>query len=143
MNNQIQNNQPFNRRDARRQRRADRRASLGAPTSSGTLVLGVILIVLGGAFLMQNMGTFIFPWKNWGALFILIPAIGALERAYRFYRNADNQLTTQAGGALLVGFVLIVVTVLILFELSWTYFGPILVIMVGFGILVNAMFSKR
>ena len=143
MNNQIQNNQPFNRRDARRQRRADRRTSLGAPTSSGTLVLGVILIVLGGAFLMQNMGTFIFPWKNWGALFILIPAIGALERAYRFYRNADNQLTTQAGGALLVGFVLIVVTVLILFELSWTYFGPILVIMVGFGILVNAMFSKR
>lgn len=143
MNDQIQNNQSYDRREGRRQRRAERRAALGAPTGSGALVLGVILMVLGGAFLMQNMGTFNFPWKNWGALFILIPAIGALERAYRYYRNAENQLTAQAGGALLVGFVLIVVTALILFDLNWNYYGPILIILVGLGILVNAIFSKR
>lgn len=143
MNDQTPVNQPYNRREARRQRRESRRAALGAPTSSGALVLGLILILLGGAFLLQNMGTFIFPWKNWGALFILIPAVGALERAYRLYHNADNQLTAQAGGALLVGLVLIIVTLLILFDLSWTFYGPILIILVGIGILVNSIFAKR
>ena len=143
MNNQIENNKPLDRREARRQRRAERRAALGAPTGSSALILGVLLIVLGGAFLMQNIGTFIIPLKNWGALFILIPAIGALERAFRYYRNADNQLTTQAGGALLVGLVLIIITALILFDLNWTLNGPILVILVGIGILVNSMLVKR
>lgn len=143
MNNQIQNDEPFDRRESRRQRRTERRAALGAPTGSGALVLGLLLIVLGGAFLMQNMGTFFFPWKNWGALFILIPAIGALERAYRFYHNANNQLTNQAFGALLVGLVLIIVTAMILFNLKWGLNGPILVIVVGIGILFNALFLKR
>lgn len=143
MNEHSPINEPVDRREARRQRRASRRATLGAPSSIGTLTLGAILILLGVGFLMQNMGTFIFPLKNWGALFILIPAFGAFDRAWRFYRNGDNQFTSQVRGALLVGVVLMIVTMMILFELSWTFYGPLLIILVGLGILVNAMLSGK
>ena len=143
MNDQSPLNQPFDRREARRQRRETRRAALGAPSSIGTLTLGTILVLLGAGFLMQNMGTFILPLKNWGALFILIPAFGAFDRAWRFYRNGDDQLTSQAFGALLVGLVLTAVTIMILFELNWTFYGPLLIILVGVGILVNATLSGK
>ena len=136
-------NQPLDRREAMRQRRASRRAALGAPSSIGTLTLGAILILLGVSFLMQNMGTFFFPLKNWGALFILIPAFGAFDRAWRFHRNGEGQFTSQARGALLVGLVLTFVTIMILFELNWIFYGPLLIILVGVGILVSAMLSGK
>lgn len=142
MNDQSPMNQPFDRREARRQRRESRRAALGAPSRGGTLILGTILVLLGVAFLMQNMG-FIFPFKNWGALFILIPAFGAFDRAWRIYRNAGDQLNAQVGGAILVGLVLTIVTGLILFDLNWTFFGPLLIILTGAGILVNSMLSEK
>jgi peptidoglycan/LPS O-acetylase OafA/YrhL len=143
MNNQSPMNGPIDRREARRKRREDRRAALGAPSSIGTLTLGAILVLLGVAFLMQNMGTFSIPLKNWGALFILIPAFGAFDRAWRFYRNGDNQFTSQARGALFVGLMLTAVTIMILFELNWTFYGPLLIILVGVGILVNAVLPGR
>ena len=143
MNDQFQNNQPFDRRNARRQRRAERRVALGVPPSSGALVLGVILIVLGGAFLMQNMGKFYFPLTNWWALFILIPAIGAFERALHSYREANNQMTSQVSGSILVGIVLSLVTLGFLFNIGWTYFGPALIILVGLGILFNSMILEK
>jgi hypothetical protein len=143
MNDQSPMNQPLSRREARRQRRETRRATLGAPSKIGTLVLGAILILMGIGFLTQNTGIFSFPMKNWGALFIFIPAFGAFDRAWRFYRNGNDQITSQAIGALLVGLVLTAITIMILFELNWTLYGPILIILTGAGILVNAMFSGK
>jgi hypothetical protein len=81
--------------------------------------------------------------ENWGALFILIPAFGAFDRAWRLYRNGDDQFVSQARGALLVGIVLTVVTTMILFELNWTFYGPLLIILTGVGILVNAALSGK
>jgi hypothetical protein len=143
MNDQSPLKQPLDRREARRQRRESRRAALGAPSRIGTLTLGGILVLLGVVFLMQNMGTFVFPLKNWGALFILIPAFGAFDRAWRYYRNVENQFTSQAVGALLVGLALTAVTIMILFELNWTFYGPLLIILVGVGILVNATLVRE
>ena len=137
MNDQIQNNEPYDRREARRQRRAERRANGGS-----TWIAGVILIILGVAFLMQNMGKFYFPFTNWWALFILIPAIGAFERALHSYREANNQMTSQVIGSILVGIVLSLVTLGFLFNIGWTYFGPVLIILVGLGILFNGMIAK-
>jgi len=142
MNEQFQSNEPLDRREARRQRRVERREARGIPGGS-TWVVGLILIVLGGAFLMQNMGKFYFPLTNWWALFILIPALGSLDRAYRAYKNAGNQFTVFVRNSMFVGVILLIVTGLFLFNLSWTFYGPMLLILVGLGVLLNSMFSSK
>jgi CBS domain containing-hemolysin-like protein len=130
MNEQSQNNVPL-----------DRRADHLSGGGSGWII-GVILIVLGGLFLMQNMGTLKMPISNWWALFILIPTISAFERAWQMYREAENKMTSQVSGSLLLGIVLTLVTLGFLFNIGWTYFGPSLIILVGLGILFNTMIPK-
>jgi hypothetical protein len=143
MNEQTPNNQndpdPFDRHEARARRRAARREAFGAPSSGSAWIAGVVLILLGVAFLMQNMGLSSLPLKNWWALFILIPAIGAFDAGLRMYR-AENRLTAPARGSFLVGVALTIVTVIFLFNLAWSIFGPLLIILAGIGIVVNAMF---
>ena len=138
MNNQTPINQPesLSRRDARRMRRA-------GSSRGGALVVGVVLILLGSAFLMQSFGTYTFPFENWWALFILIPAFGAFSSAYFMYHNADNHWTAPARGSLLVGFVLTLVAAGFLLKIDWTYYGPILIILSGVGVLVNAAIGTR
>lgn len=132
--------EPVNRREARRQRRRERFAD---PSRGGMLIAGVVLILLGGAFLLQSMGFLIISLKNWWALFILIPAIGALETAWRMYRSAGNRLTAPARGSLLVGLVLTGVTAGFLLGINWAYFGPILIILAGIGILLNSALGNQ
>ena len=132
--------EPMDRREARRQRRLER---LADPSRGGAWVAGLIMIILGGIFLLRNTGTFDIPLKNWWALFILIPAIGSLETARRLYRSAGNQLTAPARGSLLVGVVLTFVTAMFIFELNWSYFGPILIILAGIGILFTYWFGTK
>jgi hypothetical protein len=128
----------LSRRELRRQRREERRAGGGL-----TWVAGLILIVLGTAFLLQNLGTFNIPLNNWWALFILIPALGAFDAAYRAYRSAGNRLSIAARGSLLGGLILTLVTATFLFNLDWRYFGPVLIILAGLGILVNVALPGR
>ncbi len=142
MNDQLPN-EPFDRREARQQRREARRAALGTSNRGSTWVAGLIMILLGVAFLLRTTGSFIFPLNNWWALFILIPAVGAFDSAIRLYRNADNQITGPALGSLLVGLVLTFVTASFLFNLNWSFFGPILLILAGIGILATAMIRRE
>ena len=102
-----------------------------------TWIIGVILVVLGGMFLLQNTGMVSFRFGNWWALFILIPAIGAFDRALRYYRNAYHQMTPQVSSSLLLGVVLSLVTLVFLFNIGWTYFGPALIILAGLSILLS------
>ena len=141
MNDQSPNHEsePIDRREARRQRRAER---LGDPSRRSTWMAGLVLIILGGLFLMQNMGSNI-SLRNWWALFILIPAVGAIETGIRIYRHWGNQLTAPASGSFLVGGVLTVVTLGFLFNINWTFFGPALLILAGIGVLVNATLVNR
>ena len=131
--------EPLSRREARRQRREQR---LADPSRGDAWIIGIILIVLGGLFLMRTMGTDI-PLTNWWALFILIPAFGALSAAWRMYREADNRLTVAARSSLLVGLVLSFITFMFLFEISWTYVGPILIILVGIAIILNYVIGSQ
>ena len=82
MNDQtpIRDPEPFDRREARRQRREQR---LADPSRGGAWVTGLVLILLGGMFLLRNTGTFDLPLRNLWGLFILIPAIGAFDSALR------------------------------------------------------------
>jgi hypothetical protein len=142
MIDQSPTSEPFDRLEAGRQRREARRAAFGDPSHGSTWITGLILILLGAAFLLRNTGYFNFPLKNWWALFILIPAIGALDSALRLYRSADNRLTAPARGSLLVGLILTLITIVFLFNLNITIFGPVLIILTGIAILAGTMFGK-
>ncbi len=121
--------EPLSRREVRRQART--------ANSGLSWVAGLLLVALGFVFLLQNMGRFDFPLDNWWALFILIPTLGAFERAWQIYRREDGRLTGEARGSLVVGFILTVVTAVLFFDLSWRLFGPLLIILAGIAVLVN------
>ncbi len=133
MNEQTPIPEPLSRREARRQRREQR---LTDPSRGGAWIVGVILIILGGLFFMRTSGITDIPLTNWWALFILIPAVGALSAAWRTYHE-EGRLTGPARGSLLVGLVLTFITFMFLFEISWTYIGPLLIIGVGIAIIIN------
>jgi hypothetical protein len=135
--------EPLDRHEARQQRREAHREFLGGSGGSLTWVAGVILILLGIAFLLQNMGTFSIPLENWWALFIMIPAIGAFDTAQRIYRKADNQFTASARSSALGGVILTLITASFLFNLDWDIFGPVLIILGGIGLLVNYTVAEK
>ena len=130
-------NQPefMNRHEERMRRREERWAARGG-RGSGAWVGGAILVILGLVFLLQNMGIFVV--NNWWALFILLPAIGAFAAAWRNYQTAGNRLTGAARGSLIGGVVLTMVAAAFLFNLNWPVVGPILIILAGIGLLLNA-----
>lgn len=131
--------EPQSRREVREMRREERHANRGG----GAWIMGAVLIVLGVMFLAQNLWKFNFPFQNWWALFILIPALGALGDAYRKYRDSENQITRSVRNSVFGGIILLIVTATFLFNLSWTYLGPVLIILVGLGIILNNSLLKE
>ncbi len=118
-----------------RERRYSRRSF-----HSGGWVGGAILIALGIFMLLQNLTG--FSLNNWWALFILIPAVGALGRAWERYQDAGGRLTAEARSSLFGGIILILVAAIFLFGLSWGLFGPMLMVLVGISLLANSLLSK-
>ncbi len=104
---------------------------------------GIVLILLGGAFLLQNMGLFTFSLDNWWALFILIPSIGSFETALRLYRSNGNVWTAPVRSAFLVGVLLLLVTGAFLFNFSWRIFGPVLMFLAGAALLANFLLPRK
>ena len=139
MNEQSPVPEPLSHREARRQQRRQR---LADPSRGGAWIVGIILIVLGGMFLVNTTGVIAIPLTNWWALFILLPAIGSLSAAWRTYQE-EGRLAGPARGALLVGLCLAFITFMFLFEINWTYVGPILVILVGIAIILNYVIGSQ
>jgi hypothetical protein len=120
------------RRAERAARRQERAARYG-----GAWIGGVVLILLGVVFLLQNTGTRL-P-ENWWAFFILIPAGGAFTAAWNSYQRAGGQLDAAARGSLIGGLVLTMVAVTFLLNLNWGILWPVLLIIAGVGALLNAL----
>lgn len=97
---------------------------------------GLILIALGLIFLADNYFPFRFL-NNWWALFILIPAVSNLSRARHRYRAAGTW-TAGARSALIGGLILGMVAFIFLFELSWSFFWPVVLIILGVGLLLRS-----
>jgi hypothetical protein len=109
-------------------------------SQSGGWVGGVILISLGILLLMQNLAGFYL--NNWWALFILIPALGGLGAAWSNYQEAGGRLTRAVRSALFGAVILFIVTAIFLFNLEWFVFGPLLLILVGGGLLLNTVLPE-
>ena len=130
--------------DWREQRRAERMArrearwQIHAGRPYGWIG-GAILILLGIVFLLQTMG---FPFLlNWWALFILIPAFWAYVAAWRIYQDS-GRMTRGVAGALTVGILLTVLSLVFLFNLAIGLFWPALLIVGGLALLASALWPR-
>jgi len=112
------------------------RNSANRGNSGRPWIWGAALILLGIIFLLQNTG--IYTLRNWWALFILIPAVGAFSNGWNAYRN-EGRLSIHARGSLLTGFVMTMLAAIFLFNLNWTIYAPVLILMAGIFLLVNAL----
>lgn len=103
-------------------------------------LIGIILVLLGVVFLLQNMTG--FSLDNWWALFILIPAFKSFSRGWQAIQETGGTITSRARGNFLEALVLIIVTTILLFDLDWVIFGPYLLIAAGVALLLNSLLSK-
>ncbi len=119
------------------QERVERRAA----RDGGAWIVGAVLIVVGAFLLLPNFG--LAAPTNWWALFILIPAVACLAASWRIVTGAGSAVA--AVGPFLVGLVLLGVTVAFLFELTlnWGLIGPLVLIVLGVGLLAGALGWKR
>jgi hypothetical protein len=123
---------PPGNRNRRRDWRRDRRLA-----RTGGWLGGAVLVALGVVLLMQNVTG--FDLGNWWALFILIPAAGALVRAWQSYREAGGRLNARARSALFGGVILVLIAAAFLFGADWTLLGPAVLILVGGLLLVTSL----
>jgi hypothetical protein len=101
---------------------------------------GVILILLGVAFLLERMGLIAMP-GNWWSVFIYLAAVASFANAWRAYR-AGGAFGPVAGGSFVWGLVLTVVASIFLFELPWAQWWPAILIGVGVGMVVSSMLGN-
>ena len=125
------------RRQERHARREEWRKERGEYRSGRGWIWGVVLVLIGALVLLQNFH--LLTLNNWWALFILIPAIGALVGAWRAIKVSGGKFTRAARGELTVGIVLILITAFFLFNLNWSIWGPILIVLAGVAIIINAL----
>ncbi|VAW32239.1 hypothetical protein MNBD_CHLOROFLEXI01-868 [hydrothermal vent metagenome] len=121
-------------KDAEKEAMANENHSRQVCWQSGSSTGGFILIGLGLYFLLSR--TTGFYLHNWWALFILIPAVHNLKGAWHSYR-VNGRFHDQARGSLLSGILFTMVALFFLFNLSWSLFWPIALILVGANALIN------
>jgi hypothetical protein len=97
---------------------------------------GVVLILVGVVFLLQNFGMF-QPTGNWWAVFMLIPVVILAGNAMREYRSAGDRLTPAARGSAAGALVLIVIALMFLFNLDWGRYWPLILIAAGIAALLG------
>jgi hypothetical protein len=104
----------------------------------GSWALGLIVIIIGIIFLGRNAGWFgSWDFDNWWALFILIPAFGSFAGAWRSYNANARRLSGDAARGFMVGLFLLAVTVILLLQLDWGKVWPVLLVVVGIGLLLG------
>ncbi|MGD2077440.1 MAG: hypothetical protein PVH18_03605 [Chloroflexota bacterium] len=104
---------------------------------SGSWIVGAVLVALGILFLLGNL----LPGNvlaNWWAIFILIPALYSLNRAWQSYR-AHGSLTPGGRSSLIGGLLILTVALIFLFGLDWGVVWPAFIIIIGVGILLQAV----
>lgn len=115
------------------------RPQSGRGAWAGGWAFGAIVIVIGIVFLAKNLGWSGSEWgfHNWWALFILIPMFGSFAGAWRAYRANGGRFAGDPARGLMVGLLLLAVTVIFLLELDWGKVWPVLVVIVGIGLLLG------
>lgn len=104
------------------------------PASNSALMGGVVLILVGVVFLLQQTAG--INLQNWWALFILIPAVMALGAAWNMYR-ADGRLSPRVLGTAAGSLFPLLIAAIFLFGLDWGSVWPVFLIVAGIGGLLG------
>jgi len=127
------------RRPEHLERRAERHATRRAE-GSGWMV-GLVLIAIGGLFLLHNAG--ILPtFTNWWALFLLLPGVGTLSAALGAYQRNGGHWTAEVTGPFLGGLLFLGLTALFLFDLNYGWLWPLFLIAAGLLLLFRPTLSR-
>ena len=101
-------------------------------------IVGIVLVALGGILLVQRLVG--LQLTNWWALFLLIPAFGAFDSAWKRYRERGTVFSGSVTGSFVTGLSLLAVTAIFLLGLDWGTIWPIFIILAGVGALLGAIF---
>jgi hypothetical protein len=101
-------------------------------------LMGVIFILAGAIVLLGQFD--VLPVElNWWALFILMPAAGALGGAYQRYRMEGNLFDMGVFMPGLIGLFMVGLSVSLLVGVSWSFnwnlLWPIMLILIGGGMV--------
>ena len=112
----------------------------GSPSTT-TLALGLVLIAVGGLFLLQTLGLFGggIVLRNWWALFFLIPIAGAAANLWRTLQANDGRFDASVSGQLVGLLLLIFLMAMFLFGFNWGRLWPVFLIIAGLGALASAL----
>ena len=101
-----------------------------APSNNGSQWLGGLLLVAGIYFFWVSLG-----WlSNWWAIFILFPALTFLGVARLTAKDGRYPFITRLTQGL--GFIILTVALMFLFNMDWSAWWPLMVIMPGVGIFL-------
>ncbi|MEX0852154.1 MAG: DUF5668 domain-containing protein [Bauldia sp.] len=100
-------------------------------------IVGLILIVVGAVFLLQNLG-FEMP-TNWWAVFLLLPAAAAAINGVKAY-NREGRITGGAAASFAIAAVLVLAAAVLLLDIriNWDLIWPLVLIAIGLGILLRS-----
>lgn len=107
----------------------------------GGFTWGSILVTLGIIFLLQNLHL-MSEHFNWWALFILVPALISLTSAFTAFQGSGWRINAAAGSGLGGGLVILTVALMFLFDLNWSVWWPLMLIVPGFAVFING-FNDR
>jgi len=100
---------------------------------------GAVLIIVGLAFIIENLGLPFIKEENWWAVFLLIPIVAILDDIYRIYTTTPEgkagAIASKMVGLLVLGAIMII----FLFGVNLGMYWPVLLIAAGLVFLVAAL----
>jgi hypothetical protein len=100
---------------------------------------GAVLIIVGLAFIIENLNLPFIRNDNWWAVFLLIPIVAMLDDIYRIYTTTPDgkagAIASKAVGLFVIG----VIMVIFLFGINLGIYWPVLLIAAGLVFLVAAV----
>jgi drug/metabolite transporter (DMT)-like permease len=103
-------------------------------------VVGIVLILLGVAFLLENSG-YLVLLGNWWALLIYLAALASFANAWRSYRT-KGEFSATATGSLTWCLVFAVIATIFFFNLLWDQWWPAILVAIGVGIIVGYLLGS-
>jgi hypothetical protein len=100
---------------------------------------GVVLIIVGLAFIVENLHLPFIKNGNWWAVFFLIPIVAILDDIYRIYTTTPEGKTGAIASKLVGLLVFGAAMVIFLFGIQLGIYWPVLVIAVGLALLIAAL----